>query len=261
MKLRNPVFSLEKSIGAIAGQNRLEYNELSPIGGTSGEEGLTKMHVLLIENNNLDQSESLLANLEDQGYDVSMTHTPEAAVETTKMLWPNFIVFNSTHNFFNLASFQEAIDKINLNIPYVVVGDKNYLASDVSTETILVAPGKPQQLSQGLKKAASNQKNRFIRLPGLTLDCYKHRVLRQGQSYSLTPKEFKLLSLLISSPDQIFSRKVIMQEVWETDYLGDTRTLDVHIRWIREKIEDNPSRPHRLITIRGVGYRFILNPE
>ena len=86
-------------------------------------------------------------------------------------------------------------------------------------------------------------------------------MLRQGQIYSLTPKEFKLLNLLVSSPDQIFSRKVIMQEVWETDYLGDTRTLDVHIRWIREKIEDNPSRPQRVITIRGVGYRFILNPE
>jgi len=220
-----------------------------------------EMHVLLIENHNLDQSESLLANLEDQGYQVSMTHTPEAAVETTKMLWPNLIVFNSTSNFFNLASFQEAIDKINLNIPYVIVGDKNHLAAEVSADTILVAPGAPQQLTQGLKKAASNQKNRFIRLPGFTLDSYKHQVLRQGQTYSLTPKEFKLLNLLVSSPDQIFSRKVIMHEVWETDYLGDTRTLDVHIRWIREKIEDNPSRPQRVITIRGVGYRFILNPE
>lgn len=219
------------------------------------------MYVLLIENSTLDRSESLLANLEDQGYQVSMTHTPEAAVETTKTLWPNLIVFNSTGNFLNLASFQQAIDKVNLNIPYVVVGDKNDLAAEFSTDTILVAPGKPQQLSQGLKKATSNQKNRFIRLPDLTLDCYKQQVLRKGQIYSLTPKEFKLLNLLVSSPDQLLSRKVIMQEVWETDYLGDTRTLDVHIRWIREKIEDNPSRPQRLITIRGVGYRFILNPE
>jgi two-component system phosphate regulon response regulator PhoB len=86
-------------------------------------------------------------------------------------------------------------------------------------------------------------------------------VLHAGQAYSLTPKEFKLLYLLISNSDQILSRKTIMQEVWETDYLGDTRTLDVHIRWIREKIEKNPSRPQRLITIRGVGYRFVVNPE
>jgi DNA-binding response OmpR family regulator len=52
-----------------------------------------------------------------------------------------------------------------------------------------------------------------------------------------------------------------MQEVWETDYLGDTRTLDVHIRWLREKIEENPSRPRHLITVRGVGYHFIAEPE
>ncbi|MBI1878700.1 MAG: response regulator transcription factor [Chloroflexi bacterium] len=218
------------------------------------------MHVLLIENNDLDQSESLLANLKDQGYQVATSATPEAAIETTKLLWPNLIVFNSIHSLFNLTSFQQALDKMNLNIPYVVVGDRT-LSAEVDADTILVAPGKPQQLTQGLKKAASNQKNRFIRLPGLTLDRYKHQLLRHGQAYSLTPKEFKLLYLLVSNPDQILSRKTIMQEVWETDYLGDTRTLDVHIRWIREKIEDNPSRPQRLITIRGTGYRFILNPE
>jgi DNA-binding response OmpR family regulator len=218
-------------------------------------------HVLLVEAVNLDQSESLLANLEEQGYEVFLTHSPEAAVEKTKTLWPNLIVFNSTHSPHNIPSLQTAIDQINLDIPYVVVGDRNHLSAKANAETILVAPGKPQQLSQGIKKAAANQKNRFIRLPDLTLDCYQYQVLHAGQAYSLTPKEFKLLYLLISNSDQILSRKTIMQEVWETDYLGDTRTLDVHIRWIREKIEKNPSRPQRLITIRGVGYRFVVNPE
>ncbi len=218
------------------------------------------MHVLLIENSSLDQSESLLANLTEQGYEVSMSATPEAALETTKTLWPNLIVFNSANTLFNLASFQRTLNQTNLNVPYVVVGDKN-LAADSDLETIVVAPGKPQQLNQGLKKAASNQKNRFVRAPGLTLDCYKHQMLRQGKIYNLTPKEFKLLYLLIGHQDQILSRRTIMQEVWETDYLGDTRTLDVHIRWLREKIEENPSRPQRLITIRGTGYRFVLNPE
>jgi DNA-binding response OmpR family regulator len=218
------------------------------------------MHVLLIEDNNLDQSESLLGNLKDQGYQVVTSYTPETAVETTKTLWPNLIVFNSTNTLFSLANFQQAIDEMKLNIPYLVVGEKT-VASEIGADTILVAPGKPQQFSQGLKKATATQKNRFVRLPGLTLDCYRHQVLRNSQIYSLTPKEFKLLYLLVSHQDQILSRKIIMQEVWETDYLGDTRTLDVHIRWIREKIEDNPSRPQRLITIRGTGYRFILNPE
>jgi two-component system phosphate regulon response regulator PhoB len=231
-----------------------------PNSGMLGEEGPMTVHVLLIENNNLDQSESLLTNLEDQGYQVAKSDTSEGAVATTKLLWPNLIVFNSANSLVNIASFQEAIERMDLNIPYVIVGNKS-LAPEAGAETILVTPGKPQLLVQGLKKAASNQKNRFVRLPGLIIDRYKHQLLRHGQTYSLTPKEFKLLYLLTSHPNQVLSRKTIMQEVWETDYLGDTRTLDVHIRWLREKIEDNPSRPQRLITIRGTGYRFILDPE
>ena len=77
----------------------------------------------------------------------------------------------------------------------------------------------------------------------------------------LTPKEFKLLQLLINKHSEVLSRKTIMQTVWETDYMGDTRTLDVHIRWIREKIEENPSRPKHLVTIRKRGYRFIMAPD
>jgi DNA-binding response OmpR family regulator len=218
------------------------------------------IQVLLVEDANLDQSESLLTNVEDQGYQVLMTHTPEAALEKTRVLWPNLIVFNSSNSLLNLPHFQAAVDQFNLKIPYVVVGDKNDLLSEAG-DTLVVAPGKLQQLTQGIKKATANQKDRFIRLPNLTLDCKHRQLLREGQVYGLTPKEFRLLFLLMSHPDEILSRKIIMQEVWETDYLGDTRTLDVHIRWIREKIEKSPSRPQRLITIRGVGYRFVANLE
>ena len=75
------------------------------------------MHVLLIENNNLDQAESLLANLTDQGYEVATSDTPEAALETTKLLWPNLIVFNSVNSRFNLDSIQQALEQVKLNIP------------------------------------------------------------------------------------------------------------------------------------------------
>jgi DNA-binding response OmpR family regulator len=95
----------------------------------------------------------------------------------------------------------------------------------------------------------------------LIIDCQQYKVLRNGKGYWLTPKEFKLLYLLVENQGQILKRKTIMQEIWETDYMGDTRTLDVHIRWIREKIEENPSQPRHLITVRGVGYRFVVNPE
>lgn len=70
----------------------------------------------------------------------------------------------------------------------------------------------------------------------------------------LTPKEFELLLLFMQNPGRVLSRRTIMEEVWHTSYLGDTRTLDVHIRWLRQKIEPDPSHPQILRTQRGVGY-------
>jgi two-component system phosphate regulon response regulator PhoB len=128
----------------------------------------------------------------------------------------------------------------------------------LNVDTFIVVPGDPQQLTQGIQKAISKQKNRFIRLPNLILDRQQCQVLRNEERFSLTPKEFKLLQLLLTHHDQVMSRRTIMQKVWETDYMGDTRTLDVHVRWLREKIEQDPSHPQRLITVRGVGYRFII---
>jgi DNA-binding response OmpR family regulator len=219
------------------------------------------LYIVLIENNNLTQSESLFSELENQECQVAVVHTPKTAAEKTETLWPNLVVFNPTNSRLKLASFQKAINKANLNIPYLVVSDKNHTADPVNADTIFVAPGNPRQLTQGIKKATARQKDRFIRFPNLIIDCEQRQVLRNKKCYHLTPKGFKLLHLLVNHQDQDLSRKTIMKNVWETDYMGDTRTLDVHIRWLREKIEDDPSHPRRLITIRGVGYHFITNPD
>ena len=71
-----------------------------------------------------------------------------------------------------------------------------------------------------------------------------------------TPKEAHLLAVLMQSPGQVVSRAKIMKEVWQTDYLGDTRTLDVHVCWLRQKLEDDPTNPQLLLTERGVGYQL-----
>ncbi len=214
-------------------------------------------HILLIENSKLNQTESLAPSLEAHGYQAYLVHPPQTAAKKIETLWPNLIIFNSIGRSLELSSFQEVIDKIDLNIPYIVIGDKNDLPPEVSNDAIVVSPGNFQQLDQDIKKAISKQKDRFIRFPNLILDCQQGQVLRSKKRFSLTPKEFRLLYLLITNHDQVLSRKTIMREVWETDYMGDTRTLDVHIRWLREKIEEKPSQPRRLITVRGVGYRFV----
>lgn len=219
------------------------------------------VHILLIESNNLAQTESLLPSLEQQGHQVCLAHSPSTAATNINANWPNLVIFNNHFLQPNLSSFHEAISQTNLNIPYLVVSGQNHLTPPDDVEFSVARSGKPEHLTQAIQKVITKQQNRFIRLVDLTVDCDQHQVLRNGTSYNLTPKEFKLLQLLLKNADQVSSRKSIMQEVWETDYLGDTRTLDVHIRWLREKIEENPSRPRHLITVRGVGYHFIAKPE
>ncbi len=90
----------------------------------------------------------------------------------------------------------------------------------------------------------------------LVVELENRQVYKNGELLTLRYKEFELLTLLMSNAGQIVTRAQIFDDVWGTDWLGDTRTLDVHIRWLREKIEDDPSQPMCIQTVRGVGYRF-----
>jgi two-component system, OmpR family, phosphate regulon response regulator PhoB len=82
------------------------------------------------------------------------------------------------------------------------------------------------------------------------------RVIVRGVEVNLSPKEFRLLELFMSYPRRVWSREQLIEQVWGLDFLGDTKTVDVHIRWLREKLELEPSQPEYLITVRGFGYRF-----
>ncbi|MFW6125726.1 MAG: response regulator [Chloroflexota bacterium] len=90
----------------------------------------------------------------------------------------------------------------------------------------------------------------------LEIDVARHQVSRGGSPVTLSPKEFELLSFLAKTPGQVFTRDTLLDRVWGYDYAGDTRTVDVHIRWLRQKIEPNPDTPTYLVTVRGVGYKF-----
>ncbi len=90
----------------------------------------------------------------------------------------------------------------------------------------------------------------------LSLDLIGRRAARAGAELSLTPKEFSLLAELMRHRGAVLTRDLLLNRVWGYDYHGDTRTVDVHVRWLREKIEDDPSHPLRIQTVRGLGYRF-----
>jgi DNA-binding response OmpR family regulator len=90
----------------------------------------------------------------------------------------------------------------------------------------------------------------------LLVDLAKRQVSRAGVALPLKPKEYELLAFLTRNRGRAFTRDQLLSQVWGYDFAGDSRTVDVHVRWLREKIEDEPSKPTRLITVRGTGYRF-----
>ena len=99
--------------------------------------------------------------------------------------------------------------------------------------------------------------SRVVEIGDRKLDCEGRRVYIKGKEIGLTAKEFEVLELLMRNPDRVYSRESLLQLVWGTDYPGDARTVDVHIRRLREKIEENPSDPRYVHTKWGVGYYFL----
>jgi len=91
----------------------------------------------------------------------------------------------------------------------------------------------------------------------MRIDLARHTVEIDGKPAHLTPSEFRLLALLASAPGRVRSRREIMQHLWQSSYVGDERACDVHVSNLRRKIEPDPARPTRLVTVRGTGYRLV----
>jgi DNA-binding response OmpR family regulator len=98
-----------------------------------------------------------------------------------------------------------------------------------------------------------------VGLGDVTVDLAGHRLLRDDAEIPLKPKAFELLAFLVRQPGQVFGRDVLLEKVWGYDYAGETRTVDVHVHWLRSAIEADPGQPRYLQTVRGVGY--VLRPE
>jgi two-component system response regulator RegX3 len=95
-----------------------------------------------------------------------------------------------------------------------------------------------------------------LRVGTLELDPMRHQASVAGEPKRLTPSEFKLLLFLAMEPERVFSRREIMQHLWDSDYVGDQRACDIHISNLRQKLEEDPANPERIVTVRGIGYKL-----
>jgi len=128
-------------------------------------------------------------------------------------------------------------------------------------DTLLIAPVTARRLVNSVGRLL-HQEEQVIGCGPFSLNVPRRILIAHGHETHLTPKQAALVALFLRHPGQTMDRKTIMETVWQTDYVGDTRTLDVHIRWIRKMLEKDSQKPRYLKTVRGVGYQLIIsNPE
>ncbi len=136
------------------------------------------------------------------------------------------------------------------------VGADDYVTKPFSMRELLARVAAMLRRVEMQRREAAAEAPEVLEFDGLVVDVARRAVTLDGEPVQLRRKEFDLLAYLASSPNRPFSREMLLQNVWGYEYAGDTRTVDVHIRWLRMKIERDPSDPKRLLTMRGVGYRF-----
>ncbi len=128
---------------------------------------------------------------------------------------------------------------------------------DSPADVVLHLPFTARKLVNNIERLIHNVGVEGMLIYGpFQMDLTRRVLIAQDQETQLTPKLALLVEMFLRNPGQVLDRKTLMEHVWQTDYLGDTRTLDVHIRWIRRAIETDPGKPKFLKTVRGVGYRL-----
>ena len=153
-----------------------------------------------------------------------------------------------------LTARSEEIDKV----VGLEIGADDYMTKPFSVKELMArvkALLRRAEMAQQ-RSAATVAQSLVIREGELAVDVERHAVSLSGAAIELTPKEFDLLVFLMKNKNRVMSRDYLLEKVWGYDFAGDTRTVDVHIRWLRQKIESDPADPKRLITVRGVGYKF-----
>jgi len=232
------------------------------------EPGQTMTDILLIDDDKL-ITEPLARALRQANYDVAVAHDGRRGLALALEQAPDAVILDvlmpemdgwdvcrelrqhSAVPILMLTALGDEVDRV-LGLE---LGADDYLAKPFSTRELLA------RLRALLRRVELDRDHAAgddsLVAGALRLELAQRRVYKGQQELTLRYKEFELLSLLMSRAGEAVSRADLFDEVWGTDWLGDTRTLDVHIRWLREKVEDDPSEPRYIQTVRGVGYRFV----
>lgn len=226
------------------------------------------MTKILIVEDDATLAETLVDNLEEEGYEVFRAADGENALAMIRAKLPDLIVLDIMLPILDGLSVCRIIrkDPTTLHIPIIMLTARGtevdkIVGLESGADDYMVKPF-------GLGEFLARVRAVMRRMPGrpvlqdelisgdLRIDLSGRRAFRGPQELRLSHKEFDLLSELMRNQGAVLSRDLILTKVWGYEYFGDKRTVDVHVRWLREKVEDDASNPTRIVTVRGVGYRF-----
>jgi DNA-binding response OmpR family regulator len=220
-----------------------------------------KAKILLVEGKRA-ESPSFLIGLTRKGFQVESVPNGSAALARLAEDLPHLVIVNAS----SMRTSGKRIclslrDKINA-LPIVLIVDAAAGSMNkVDANLVLTLPFTLQKLVNRIRPLlpALDQKDLLLAGP-LQLDVEQRLVRCESRQARLTPRLVTLLKVLMENPGQLIERKELFKQVWDTAYTVDTRTLDVHVSWLRQAVEDDPRHPRYIKTIRGVGYRLDVEP-
>lgn len=215
--------------------------------------------------------EAIKYNLEREGYAVHTAIDGASGLETARSTKPDLVLLDgmlpeldgfevcrilrreTDIPILMLTARAEEIDRI----VGLELGADDYVTKPFSMRELMARIRNMLRRTQvPVSAGMASETSEIISSGDLEIDLASHVVNLSGKPLDLKPREFELLALLARNKGRAFTRDQVLERLWGHDYIGDTRTVDVHVRWLREKIETLPSKPERIVTIRGVGYRF-----
>jgi two-component system, OmpR family, phosphate regulon response regulator PhoB len=244
--------------------------------GSNFQQGLvTKKSVLLVEDEPTIR-ESVSQFLLNEGYDVITASDGREAIalfgqmvstRESERLSIDLIILDVMLPGINGLDLCQFIRKQGSTVPILMLSAKGSEADrvmglEIGADDYLVKPFGLSELRARCRAlfrrsgAAETDLEETVEHGNIVLYPQQYRVLVNSKEINLSRKEFALLILFMQNPRRVFSRDLLIERVWGADFMGDTKTVDVHIRWLRSKIEDDPSHPQYLMTVRGFGYRF-----
>lgn len=236
-----------------------EYERTAEEKGQPAVTTPAKANILLIEGKRAEHP-SFFMGLTRKGFHVESVPSGSAALNRLEEKLPHLVVVDAASMRTSGKRICQSIRQRAPGIPIALVIDQGLPnAEKLEAEVVLAQPFTLQKLLNRMRPLLPSDDRNLLVVGPLQLDLEQRWVRYGNRQSSLTPRLVALLKTLMDRKGEVIDRKELFRLVWETDYTGDTRTLDVHISWLRQAIEEDPRHPQLIKTIRSVGYRLDLD--